>query len=955
MNLEDTEHSDPPEWLRVAANQLGNKKRDVARALNLPNATIEDIEQDCRGNAQECSYKLLEAWYKNCSIDDKLNAFRRALCKCDLKDLANRLSPRQRMPSGSIKPISNITPNVKDYKDTQDLKRCMEHMEQTKFVALTGLSGSGKTEIAKAYWNRKKDLYDVGWLIPSESDQELRNSLLLFQERLKSFTVDPNQDLPDMLSQVNSEIKRDANRKFLLIFDDVTDSTQYVIQQGFPPSENISVIITTQTSHPYAIKESIQPINGFTEDEVLQFLEELQDRREMKIKLWEEMSHLPSALACAKFDINKLKRDIDHYLKGIKHKQVYRMMERRDRGILGNSYKKTPIEAHVQNVRTMLDELKADGLPKLCMVFKAMAFFDSKAIPVFILEDILRLVDPDADMPVESMIDELLNKMINRSYVTIFLEDGDMKHRLVDTHDLVQLATRFEVQETSDHLKSLEILMRVLLCYFAKDTRYMSYFKINTLLMPHVEMVLEHVHKLDLSFEMKIMEIAMFDILGYSHTQSGSREVAEQKLQTGVDLVYKSLNMEEADVDRDISIKLRRRSTGMQSEMRVDDNQVTDPDEFAHEKALFMYEKLETVCDRVSNKFVANTVLNADDVAQMKQKISKDKKFPKLLSQDRIDRKIYDELVQLGCCVPEEKIKSIYLPELYASVFYTYGRMYFYNKDKYQRNTMNTNMLISAIRLSSALCKVIEEKTGVVVFHSILTKRNALFYLLSENKNEMGKEKSSEEMLRNLYQGQREYENLSKLTDNNDWYQHGILKVTKNDRHHKCVCTEKVVFISTRILKMEKDPTKREEVIKKGLGKIKILQDEVDLQEQGSGPGRTLHRGSDFYVVSAEFYEAAGEKYMQEAHDNYKKATGRFKATNCSQWKKYGKACEGQMRTAKALNMKDVLKKAKEEGDTYNLKAPADAPYKQNISTLTAELEAQMKSLSIDSSELDME
>ncbi|CAH1777458.1 unnamed protein product [Owenia fusiformis] len=824
--------------------------------------------------------------------------------------------------------ITNITANVKDFRKTQDLTRCLDRLKRENYVTLTGLSGVGKTEIAKYYWETKKADYDVGWLIPSETDQELRIAIRLFLERLAeiNINVDLTEDLPlpNVLSKIHLEIRRNTNRGYLLIFDDVKEETHRAIVQGFASKPNISVIITTeQTLHPSATDESIQQVEGFSEDEVLEFLDPLKNEtRENKIQLWEEMSHLPSALACARFDILNTQRSIKFYLAGIKERKLYQSIEKRDHLILGHNYKKPPIEAHVQNALTMIEELEKDD-PALCLVFKTIGFFDSKAIPVFILNEILKQ-HSDPSQPVEHIdyhIDKLLMKMRDRSYVN--RQEEKHRNRFIDTHELVQLGVRFAMKE-SDNKKTLEILMRVLLRFFAKDTRYMTYFRRNTILMPHVESVLVHLQRLsvmDITFDMKVMAIAMYDILGYSYAQSDFREVAEQKLQTSKDLMYKSLNIDEEDLDLDIRAKLP-------------DEHKNDEEEFAYQKAIFIYEKLQSVGNKLVENLVLNTVLNETDVDIMKSKI-KGNKLPELLiSQKRTDRGSYTELVKMGLAISEDIMKSIYLPELYASVFYSYGRMYFYKK---QEGRVKINSFISAIRLSSALCKRIFEMTGKVVFHSILTKRNALLYLYSEDIDEYGDAKTKQKMLEDLYQGKKEYQSLLEEVHKQDWFQHGILKVTKNDFFHQCVCFEKGIFICMKILKLETDQEKKEIVIREGKEAIKKQSELLHSQEREE---QELHRGSDVHVVAAEFYEEA--KCWQEAYEYYKEAIERSKSANGGWLKKYGRSCEGIMRVAKRIKTKEALTEAKKRGEAFIKKAPGDTQHKGEIMALTQEISAEL-------------
>ncbi|CAH1777347.1 unnamed protein product [Owenia fusiformis] len=396
------------------------------------------------------------------------------------------------------------------------------------------------------------------------------------------------------------------------------------------------------------------------------------------------------------------------------------------------------------------------------------------------------------------------------------------------------------------------------------------------------------------------MAIAMNDILGYSYTQSKFIDLAEQKLAKSVEMMYKVLNIEEKDLDRRIKKKLKDRN-----KVKI----------FADEKAEFIYDKLKGLGDTLVDKLVLNTVLNTADVKLMKSKV---KKLPALLSQNRTNEKIYNSLVNKKLAIPQEVMKSAYLPELFASVLYSHGRMYFY---KSERPKSKTNTFISNIHLASALCKKIEKETTYVVLHSILTQRNGLVYLYSEETDEFGEEKDNKTKLKDLYKGKGEYEELSKRTDKEEWFQHGILKVTKNDPFHKCKCLEKGIYICTEILKLEHEKEKRETIIKEGTVKIEEFMKILKEEETES----KLHKAADFFVVTAEFYAEA--KCFEDASKVYKEAIERCKTSDIlsdAEWKQYGKWCLGLMRVAKQKNTKKAVSEAEEVVEDFCKNAPKE-------------------------------
>ncbi|CAH1777348.1 unnamed protein product, partial [Owenia fusiformis] len=532
VSVEDK--NDLERFLNTIGTKIGNKYNNLGIHLGLDKSDIENIERSSPNDAERWGYEVITKWkqmnpHKLPSLADALRKTRRVDLAIEVDEYIKHHLILQSEDTGNLYPVkieekgldvrnTNITDNVTEFMKTEDLRRCLDHMKKHNLVILTGMSGVGKTEIAKNYWKTERAKYDIGWLISSKSDNELRTSILQFKEILDAnkVQVDLSQDLPmsKILEKINLEIRSDSKRgndkiKYLLIFDDVKEEiTHQAIVEGFPSKQNIAVIITTQQSH-HLVNSALE-LKGFTKREALDLLSGLKDSDDIKIELWEAMSHLPSALRCAAYDIKKTGRDVKHYIKGIQNKNEYKNIEQRTLKLMGISYDgKTPIQAHVSNAKNMLEELqKEDGEP-LCFVLKTMGFFNSKDIPEFILRDILRQknIDNDGsvigDSDIDFTIDHLVTKMQARSYVTI--SPNETHGHCVDTHELVQLGIRHAMEE-KDQQSVLEILMCVLLRYFAKDTRYMKYFSRNTHLMPHVETVLDHCEKLgflNVSFDMK--------------------------------------------------------------------------------------------------------------------------------------------------------------------------------------------------------------------------------------------------------------------------------------------------------------------------------------------------------------------------------------------------------------------------------------------------------------------
>ncbi|CAH1797026.1 unnamed protein product [Owenia fusiformis] len=745
-------------------------------------------------------------------------------------------------------------------------------------LARTGLSGSGKTEIAKRYWAENKQKFEVGWTVHSRTEHDLYNGLKLFQ---RFRPVD--SQLSVMLGEMNEEMKQDIKKEYFIIFDDVTKETQFIIQQNFPSANNIKVIITTEL-RLYNFKSSdILEVGGFTKKEMSEFLDDLNETSSQKVKLWTEMGHLPCALACAVYDIKKQKTTIEKYLEEVNNVDTNPFVEERTQKALGPDYKSRGfVKAHIMSVRNMMDELrlqnkegpfKKEDVNGLCLVLKAIAYMDSKAIPVFLLEILLLIIiNPRKETRIPSCINQLIDKMSNRCWIGVFCEEKD-KPRLLDIHELVQLAARSMKDNDDDsRLKPLENLLKALLCYFTKDTGFMKFHKKNLLLLPHVEKAIDRVNDLRVESELEnpvleqisltFLEIDLLDRLGHAYSKTGQLELAEERLSRAVDLFVTILETTKDDL--------------------LDTREALPLDSYA----AMVYDKLKYF--NIASP-VIGTVLNDTDIEQMKLEVG-EREFPNLGSHNQVTKDAYKKLVSLNLAIPEEQFKQIYVTELMSSTLYAYGRLYYYHREKFhqEKNRQQARCLIAALRLAHALGKAIAKGTDINVLHTVLTQRSGLLYLHSEYLDEGGEEKTPQVALGHLYDGKKEYERLLEETSNKRWFQRGILKLMQNDPHHGSICREKLLFICKRILDIETNSSKRSEVEKDGIMCLGALKRNIKNQEHGE---LKLQRGGDYLLICAEFNVAIKE--WQSAINDFTEAEALT-----IPWKKYARAISGMMKTA---------------------------------------------------------
>jgi tetratricopeptide (TPR) repeat protein len=142
-------------------------------------------------------------------------------------------------------PTSNfdleILVNQRWFVDRKDeLDACGRELSECPFLIVHGLDGYGKTTLAKVYAAKKKNDYDIVWLVSASHESEVSAALERLAEELRPSDA-PERDLRERLNAVRGELT--TRNRWLLIFDDVLDWES--IRDYIPPLRG-HIIVTTQ-------------------------------------------------------------------------------------------------------------------------------------------------------------------------------------------------------------------------------------------------------------------------------------------------------------------------------------------------------------------------------------------------------------------------------------------------------------------------------------------------------------------------------------------------------------------------------------------------------------------------------------------------------------------------------------------------------------------------------------
>lgn len=153
-------------------------------------------------------------------------------------------------------------------------------LEQRRLV-LSGTGGMGKTQLAIAFAKRHRQEYDSVFWLNAASEATLKDSFRIAAEAI--FNVQDAEGLPDeqILIQIRRWLSDKQNTRWLLIFDNHDDPSQYHIERYYPYVSHGAIIVTTRRPDLVAGSElRLQPLQRV--EEGLEILETRSQRKNVE-------------------------------------------------------------------------------------------------------------------------------------------------------------------------------------------------------------------------------------------------------------------------------------------------------------------------------------------------------------------------------------------------------------------------------------------------------------------------------------------------------------------------------------------------------------------------------------------------------------------------------------------------------------------------------------------------
>jgi tetratricopeptide (TPR) repeat protein len=155
-------------------------------------------------------------------------------------------TPLSRRVWGIPVPVDSFTGREAEIDKVRALLTRAPAGESVSVVALTGLPGVGKSQVARAYGAQFRRQYRYGWQLPAVSPEAMRPTLGLIAQQLSptgAISADTGQlPLDGLLAQVHQALA--TRRRWLLVFDNAAGASQLL--PFLPSAGRGHVLITTR-------------------------------------------------------------------------------------------------------------------------------------------------------------------------------------------------------------------------------------------------------------------------------------------------------------------------------------------------------------------------------------------------------------------------------------------------------------------------------------------------------------------------------------------------------------------------------------------------------------------------------------------------------------------------------------------------------------------------------------
>ncbi|XP_052087243.1 uncharacterized protein LOC127724345 [Mytilus californianus] len=885
MNLQEDFHT----TLVKVGDQLDADDLEKLKFLVIEK-DVNRAELDRAKSGCQC-FDLLE---KNGIIDqnntEQLQEWLKTLQNAKALQILQNFYPKEERSSIKNQASSNVSSSkiVTHFKSTRKLAELKEAIGSTciNFVTLKGLLGSGKSQMALKYACEFKEnnATSIVWKLHCKDLTSLQTSLKHFCTGLdlkvemdeSKQTTDSIEDLGQKILQI---LKARKEAIHVLILDDVMlDSCRFLQRfiRECRSCQHIKIIVTT--FQPLFNDCKIIEINGFTEDEAVNFLSEGRKLSKNDIeeytKLGSKYSFLPLGLYCARTYIHRTHISPKKFNKlcentALRQIEDSHCIEDDPESVLDN---KTLFKALIQ----FIDILKNTENPKVFEMILSLQFLEIEDIPV-LLFDYFVSDSPDTNHAVET--NNFIQALQKFSFGKIEGEDDD---RVLSTHYAVVTSLKiFCEQQKSNvgHMKLqtrernlLKQLLRAFMYVMDKDNRSKIDFKRNKMMVQHARSALIHADELfkkdqslrhDLEFLMSV--IYVHDLVGYTYNFDGILNVAAHHSDMAKSYCFVLLNVEQVAFENDLKDQCRRVES------------IDQLDRFCKEKAKHLFDEMKSVASGNADKFInfakyyiLEKYRAEDDISALSKILEND-----LERETRLNESEFETLRHKGYAVPLEDMTRLFLYELLLSTFYTHGRRIFYLITPV--DVIKARTFCSYLYISYHLAQMITNKFQQwECLYAMLTERSGTLQQCIDDHSDLKQH--------NMIAFQKVASRCeAMLQEDRRYFMFGIFKTdTRTDDHCQAIWLKQLIRCYKHMLRFAQNETEKKEVITKGKECVARLQESLPSMEDRTCFQSLLFSVGEFCECIEDYTEAekiletlcpnlTGQELIKEKLNKYEK------------------------------------------------------------------------------------
>ncbi len=333
--------------------------------------------------------------------------------------------------------------HTKDIKDRMKLPNEGAHL--VSLVAMSGLGGVGKTELAKNYFYYPEKNYTAKLWFTANSREHLESEYRLLAQELKLIEKDDSAEL--IKQKIHGFFAQHPG--WLIIFDNADNPSAI---QDLLPREGGDILITSR--NPNWQGEIIE-VDVLSIEDAFAFYQKLTGKKDEYIRpLVEALGYLPLAIAQAAAYVSQIKRvDTQQYLERFNKYRAEILSKNnlpaRNKAETDRLTILTTWNLSLEAIQSEFYEQHEEGTlcyPRELLI--ACAYLAGKNIPITFFEKWANYIDKNES--VELLVDDALKQMSNHSLV-------QSDQHFVHMHRLVQEVIRIQNPLTQSRRLALAV------------------------------------------------------------------------------------------------------------------------------------------------------------------------------------------------------------------------------------------------------------------------------------------------------------------------------------------------------------------------------------------------------------------------------------------------------------------------------------------------------------------